>query len=265
MGSRKHHYIPQFYLKRWMNATGRVCEFSRPYTLVVPRMIHPDGTGYESDLYTVKNAPSEQSHFMEDYFFRTVDQLASDASEIILRGQFPHLDHDKKSAWSRFVMSLIHRNPEKVAWIGERAASQFDVGYSSGVKIRHPARNFNENGRLLRVGAAIDLTRFCGIKAHSSAKFECTISSTLSAVPALKRPAAGTSSNWKPMLFGRPIPQPPPRASQSKPNRSTPFQRIIFCICVDSSTRRISIEPCLASTWFVSSFSGVTDVANQPP
>lgn len=38
---KKHHYILVFYLKRWVTADDRICEFSRPYLKVVPRRTHP--------------------------------------------------------------------------------------------------------------------------------------------------------------------------------------------------------------------------------
>jgi hypothetical protein len=49
----KHHYIPVFYLKGWGGPGGCVCEYSRPFKVVKPRRVHPDGTGYERGLYTV--------------------------------------------------------------------------------------------------------------------------------------------------------------------------------------------------------------------
>jgi hypothetical protein len=46
MKDQKHHYIPEFYLKQWAGPDGRLCEFSRPYKRVLPRMTHPGGTGF---------------------------------------------------------------------------------------------------------------------------------------------------------------------------------------------------------------------------
>jgi hypothetical protein len=51
----KHHYIPKFYLKQWVNPADpnrELCEFSRPYKIVKPRRTDPDGTGYQRGLYT---------------------------------------------------------------------------------------------------------------------------------------------------------------------------------------------------------------------
>jgi Protein of unknown function (DUF4238) len=59
---QKHHYTPVFYLKRWANTDGRLCEFSRPHKLVQPRRTNPDGTGYFRGLYTLDGlAPAERT------------------------------------------------------------------------------------------------------------------------------------------------------------------------------------------------------------
>src|SRR5580692_1218431 len=46
----KHHYIPVFYSKEWAGPDGRLCEYSRPYDVVKPKRVHPDGTGYVRGL-----------------------------------------------------------------------------------------------------------------------------------------------------------------------------------------------------------------------
>ena len=50
----KHHYIPVFYLKRWIGEDGRLCVYGRPYDRVKANRKHPDATGYEPDLYAVR-------------------------------------------------------------------------------------------------------------------------------------------------------------------------------------------------------------------
>ena len=41
----KHHYLPVFYLKSWTGADGRLCEFSRPYTLKPGQVMPAKGAG----------------------------------------------------------------------------------------------------------------------------------------------------------------------------------------------------------------------------
>ncbi len=114
---QRHHYIPEFYLKKWA-VDGQICEFCRRYKGVVkPRKTHPAGTGYVENLYTLAGFPAETAQLIEDKFFRVTDQFASDALNILLHGDISEMSVDVRSEWSRFVLSLIHRNPEKIAWI----------------------------------------------------------------------------------------------------------------------------------------------------
>ena len=114
--SLKHHYMPIFYLKRWAGEDGRLCEFSRPYQLVKPQRKNPEAAGHLQGLYTVSGLPPEDQSILEDKFFRQVDQTASDALDFMLANTsgVDDMSSRLRSGWSRFLLSLIHRNPEKV-------------------------------------------------------------------------------------------------------------------------------------------------------
>jgi hypothetical protein len=120
MATEKNHYIPEFYLKSWTNDRGQLCEFSRPYRDVAPRRISPGGTGYMKGLYTVSGLPSEAAHWLEDTFLIIADGTASVALKHLLDDNVDALNGDLKSAWSRFIISLWNRTPEKIAWLKDR-------------------------------------------------------------------------------------------------------------------------------------------------
>jgi uncharacterized protein DUF4238 len=126
---QRHHYIPKFYLRQWTGPDGRVCEFSQRYKGIVrPRMTHPAGTGYVENLYTLAGFPAETAQLIEDKFFRAADQLASDALKIILNSNISEMSVDVRSGWSRFILSLIHRNPDKIAWIKTEVQRRLAAG-----------------------------------------------------------------------------------------------------------------------------------------
>jgi hypothetical protein len=111
----KHHYIPVFYLKQWAGEDGCVCEFSKPYDRVKPRRTNPDGTGYVHGLNRIPGLPPHETDFLEDYFFKLTDDLAAKALKILLSGDRDlQFSVKVKSGWSRFITSLIMRNPEAV-------------------------------------------------------------------------------------------------------------------------------------------------------
>lgn len=111
---RKHHYIPVFYLKQWCGPDGRLCEFSRPHKVVKPRRTHPDGTGYVRGLNTMPGLPPAVASYLETHFFQIADDAAARALQKLLgRAPWTFTD-DERSGWSRFLVSLVIRNPESM-------------------------------------------------------------------------------------------------------------------------------------------------------
>jgi hypothetical protein len=111
---QKHHYIPEFYLKRWAGADGRLCEYSRPYKDVKARMTYPGGTGYMRGLYTLEGATPDTADTFENDFLSIADGTAAVALQVMLNDNvIPPMR--EKMAWTRFILTLIHRTPEGVA------------------------------------------------------------------------------------------------------------------------------------------------------
>jgi hypothetical protein len=135
---KKHHYIPVFYLKQWMGADdGRLCEFSRPYKTpegvadpdiksipIKPRRTYPDGTGYIKHLYTFPGLRPELANYLEDQFFLRVDNEGALVMHRLLRGD-AEFDSQRKSAWTRFLMSMFHRSPEGINRVIARIGEEF--------------------------------------------------------------------------------------------------------------------------------------------
>jgi hypothetical protein len=120
----KHHYIPVFYLNQWTGADGRLCEFSRPHKVVIARMKFPDATGYKRGLYTFTGMPIELSNFLEDEFFLRADDRAAPILRRLLNRDLD-FDAQARSRWSRFIMTLFHRNPEAIARITKAVSGDF--------------------------------------------------------------------------------------------------------------------------------------------
>lgn len=137
----KHHYIPKFYLRQWTGPDGLVCEFSKPFKTVKPKRVHPDGTGYERGLYTFCNLSPQVTDFIE----KKLLQMADDAADRVLRRMLVDdmdFDADARSAWSRFIMSMMHRNPERILQIRKMIVEKYPE-YLDGLRdtfeeIKHP-------------------------------------------------------------------------------------------------------------------------------
>lgn len=115
---RDHHFIPVFYLKQWANADGKLIEYSRPYrNKIVPKLVGPRSTGFQSDLYAFPNCPPEIAQYLESQFLMRTDNLASLALAKLLSGGAEPWTPDLRSAWSRFTINFLIRHPHPFAEI----------------------------------------------------------------------------------------------------------------------------------------------------
>jgi len=116
----KHHYVPQFYLREWARDDHRVQEFKRGYQdQVVAKRVFTKQTGYAIDLYTLPGATDETKQNVEKAFMALVDNDAVKARDMMLTGQIPS-DPKTREAWTRFVLSMVFRNPEEMLKFKER-------------------------------------------------------------------------------------------------------------------------------------------------
>lgn len=110
----KHHYIPVFYLKQWAGADQRLCEFKHRYHGVKARRVYPDMTAYVHGLNTIPGLPPHLAQYLETHFMAFTDTYASRALRILLAKAPWQFTNDERSGWSRFITSLVLRNPEMV-------------------------------------------------------------------------------------------------------------------------------------------------------
>lgn len=111
----RHHYVPQFYLKRWAGSDRKLWEFQRPHRQVIARPKFPVQTGYVENLYSVLALPDDRRDYIETVFFRRVDQDASDIFDLLELPGPVVLNKSHNDGLSRFVMSLLQRDPIRVA------------------------------------------------------------------------------------------------------------------------------------------------------
>ncbi|WP_212374871.1 DUF4238 domain-containing protein [Acetobacter persici] len=117
--TRKHHYIPVFYLKKWLsknnakNDSLTITEFQKTPAGVKYKYKTPAQTAYGIDLYRRDDLPQSIRDVLEKKVMSIIDNEASIIHEALLENKIPNNTHDR-SVWARFIMSIIHRNPERV-------------------------------------------------------------------------------------------------------------------------------------------------------
>jgi hypothetical protein len=109
---RRHHFVPAFYLRQWIDAAGDVIEHSIKYGKHISKPVGPDGTGFEFDLYAFERLPPELRQHLEARFFNYTDGLASRALNMHLGIETPDWGSVYRSAWSRFLLGMLTRHPD---------------------------------------------------------------------------------------------------------------------------------------------------------
>jgi hypothetical protein len=126
---RDHHFIPAFYLKQWAGPNGKLIEYTRKGSKLIPKPVGPHSTGYERDLYAFPELPPDAAQFMEQAFFAYADQKASDALDNHIGVASHPWSSELVSAWSRFIIALHLRHPDAMPELRAAASS---IWHASG-------------------------------------------------------------------------------------------------------------------------------------
>lgn len=112
-----HHYLPVFYLNRWLGNDGKLCRFSRPHgDKVVSKRVSPKGTAYEEHLYSMRTPNGPPIADMERDFMSRMDSEAAEALNLLEQGlREVKWERRLRSAWSRFVWAQSIRTPSEIA------------------------------------------------------------------------------------------------------------------------------------------------------
>ncbi len=111
----RHHYLPQFYLSRWIGDDGRLVEFSIPNPaseIVIPKRRAPKGTGFENGIYNFANLPPEKRSLIETRLMHKIDTDGARALAFLERDPSDrHWSVELRQAWVVFMISMFIRNP----------------------------------------------------------------------------------------------------------------------------------------------------------
>jgi Protein of unknown function (DUF4238) len=127
---QKHHYLPEFILKRWADTTRKLVQFCRPYqSKVIVKRVYPAETGFTRNLYTVAvSGTQSDSGVVEKALFQPIDSGAAMAlKKMEADGIGASLSASDRASWSRFLTSLLVRMPEDIAFIRKQIELTFDL------------------------------------------------------------------------------------------------------------------------------------------
>lgn len=116
----RHHYLPEFYLKRWVK-NGDLCEYRRRQNGLVAKPRSPRATGFERNLYSL---PGEDDPAMreqvESRIMHGIDTRAAAVLRYMIDRPGTRLPQTYSDAWIIFILSMIFRTPVRLRWLNEQ-------------------------------------------------------------------------------------------------------------------------------------------------
>lgn len=114
---KKHHFIPQFYLKGWCGNSGKLYECRKIHGRGIGKWkpVSSGQTCYEPFLYSLDNVPDHEKQDVEKLFMsESLDGPAAKILAKILDQGIPALSSEERWGFTRFIMSLRCRAPDCV-------------------------------------------------------------------------------------------------------------------------------------------------------
>lgn len=136
---RKHHYVPEFFIRRWAADEDDVWCYRRPHEAIDRKRKPPSAIGFEVDLYALQGGDPADRQSIESRFMQQLDSRAALAlKEVVAVGGRP-ASPIMASDWARFVMSLISRSPARVREISAIAEAREYRGEGDSLEARYQA------------------------------------------------------------------------------------------------------------------------------
>jgi hypothetical protein len=118
---QSQHYLPQSYQRGWLGALGQPHVYRWVYNKLVCEPKATKSTGARDGLYFMPMAPPAKQNFMEDVFWKCVDQWGADGLALLRSTDPASASKLNKERLATFVMSFLFRNPNMVRYFNKTA------------------------------------------------------------------------------------------------------------------------------------------------
>ena len=129
---KRHHFVPQMHLKRFVAQSGRLYWFDKRFSQKVVRRSNPAQVFLENDLYNVLDIDGVRDSSVE----LTLADIEGQANSIIEKivstaraGKPPNLTREEKSFWDQYFSCQWIRVPDAMRASGVRGLSEAEMRY----------------------------------------------------------------------------------------------------------------------------------------
>jgi len=114
---RRHHYIPEFYQRKWTGDDERVERYERINGVVHCRRVPPSEAAFEKDLYRHPRATMDEwdAQALELKVFSKIDDAAAKALDAMIADRAALRDNDVRRNWTLFLRTMLMRTPYQMA------------------------------------------------------------------------------------------------------------------------------------------------------
>ena len=114
---RHHHYIPEFYQKKWAGDDRRVERYERINGTVLSRRVFPSAAGFQTDLYRHPREGMDRwdAQALEWAILQKIDDAGSKALDAILSDAAALRDNVVRRDWAVFLRTMLLRTPYQMA------------------------------------------------------------------------------------------------------------------------------------------------------
>lgn len=110
----RHHYIPQFYMKKWTNDKNKFICWTYKNGKLCSDLYSTKQIGYAPDLYA-KNSPKDiDKHSIERGILKEIEDQASKVLKKLINEGIDSLKTQEKIYWCQFISSLTVRHVNRV-------------------------------------------------------------------------------------------------------------------------------------------------------
>ncbi|MEE8294385.1 MAG: DUF4238 domain-containing protein [Sphingomonadales bacterium] len=120
---KKNHYNPAFYLRSWAEQDGKIPCYRLINGKIAKSRRSPENTGFEIDLYSLKNVPENKRQELESSFFnKEIDNKAAPIFQKLINGHLEELSSREKEKWTHYLVAQRLRIPESIHEVRKRGS-----------------------------------------------------------------------------------------------------------------------------------------------
>lgn len=115
----RHHYIPEFYQRKWVGQDGQLERYEHVNGAVIRKRVFPSAAGFQKNLYRHPRADMDewQAQALEWATFKRIDDAGAKALEALTSAPTAISDNVVRRQWAVFLRTMLLRTPYQMTGV----------------------------------------------------------------------------------------------------------------------------------------------------